>query len=253
MLQKILSRLRKAVTDYDMINTGDRIAVGISGGKDSQLLFIAMRELRRFLPEKFDLIGITIDLGFENYDRESLKAFYESSGVDYHIEKTNIAQIIFDVRQEKNPCSLCANMKRGAIYNAAKKLGCNKVAFAHHMDDVIETLLMSQIFEGRIHTFSPVTFLDRKEITLIRPFIYAEEKLIRTCGKDLGLKPISSCCPADSGTRRQMVKELITDLSRENRHIKANLFGAIQRAGICGWKVQSSGRQKKDKPEDEQL
>lgn len=253
MLQKILSRLRKAVTDYDMINTGDRIAVGISGGKDSQLLFIAMRELRRFLPEKFDLIGITIDLGFENYDRESLKAFYESSGVDYHIEKTNIAQIIFDVRQEKNPCSLCANMKRGAIYNAAKKLGCNKVAFAHHMDDVIETLLMSQIFEGRIHTFSPVTFLDRKEITLIRPFIYAEEKLIRTCGKDLGLKPISSCCPADGGTRRQMVKELITDLSRENRHIKANLFGAIQRAGICGWKLQSSGRQKKDKPEDEQL
>ncbi len=245
MLQKVLSRLRKAVADYDMINHGDRIAVGISGGKDSQLLFIAMCELRKFLPEKFDLVGITIDLGFEKFDRDSLHAFYESAGVEYHIEKTNIAQIIFDVRNEKNPCSLCANMKRGAIYNTAKKLGCNKVAFAHHMDDVIETLLMSQIFEGRIHTFSPVTYLDRKEITLIRPFIYTSEKLIRACVRDMSLTPISSGCPADGGTKRQMVKELITNLTRENRHIKANLFGAVQRAGLCGWKVQSSGRKQK--------
>lgn len=242
MLQKILSRVRKAVEDYNMINDGDKIAIGVSGGKDSQLLVLAMRELQRFLPEKFGLVAITIDLGFENFSRERLHGFYRSVGVDFHIEETNISQIVFDVRKEENPCSLCSNMKRGAIYNAAVKLGCNKVAFAHHMDDVIETFLMSQIYEGRIHTFSPVTYLDRKKVTLIRPLIYAEEKLINTVLKHLGLTPLKSGCPADGKTRRQDIKELIMDLSRENRNIKANLFGGIQRAGICGWKPQSKGR-----------
>lgn len=237
MLQRVLSRLRKAVTDYDMIRDGDRIAVGVSGGKDSQLLLIAMNVAKRFLPVKFDLMGITIDLGFEKFDTQSIASFYESIGVDYHIEKTNIAQIVFDVRKEENPCSLCSNMKRGAIYNTARRLGFNKVAFAHHMDDVIETFLMAQIYEGRIHTFSPVTFLDRKQITLIRPFIYAEEKLIRAAVRDLDLKPVKSGCPNDGLSKRQFIKDLLTDLTRENRHIKSNLFGAIQRAGINGWKV----------------
>jgi len=237
MLQRVLSRLRKAVTDYNMICDGDRIAVGVSGGKDSQLLLIALNEARRFLPVRYDLMGITIDLGFSDFDRQRLISFYESIGVEYHIEKTHIAQIVFDIRKEENPCSLCANMKRGAIYNAANRLGFNKVAYAHHMDDVIETFLMAQIYEGRIHTFSPVTFLDRKQITLIRPFIYAEEKLIRATVRELGLTPIKSGCPNDGYSKRQFIKELITDLTRENRHIRANLFGAIQRAGINGWKV----------------
>ena len=139
MLQKILSRVRKAVGDYNMINDCDKIAVGVSGGKDSQLLLIALNELRIFLPQKFDLVSVTIDLGFEKFDRESLLRFYNNIGVDYHIEKTNISQVVFDVRNEQNPCALCSNMKRGAFYNAAIKLGCNKAAFAHHMDDVIET------------------------------------------------------------------------------------------------------------------
>lgn len=242
MLQKILSRTRKAIADYDMIRTGDKIAVGVSGGKDSQLLLIAMRELQRFLPEKFELVAVTVALGFEDFNMNSLLNFYHRCGVDYHIEETDIGRIVFDYRREKNPCALCSNMKRGAIYNTAKKLGCNKVAFAHHMDDVIETLLLSQIFEGRIHTFSPVTYLDHKNITLIRPLIYTEEKLIRAVVRDLGLNPVASGCPADGGTKRQTVKELIRSLTKENRHIKSNLFGGIQRAGICGWKVQSGSR-----------
>lgn len=238
--------MRKAITDYDMIKDGDKVAVGVSGGKDSQLLLIAMRELQRFLPAKFDLTAITIDLGFESFDKASLLDFYTHSGVDFHIEETNISKVVFEARNEKNPCSLCANMKRGAIYNAAVRLGCNKVAFAHHKDDVIETLMMSQIFEGRINTFSPVTFLDRKAVTLIRPLIYAEEKLVRATVRSLGLKPVGSGCPVDGGTKRQNVKELISGLTRENRHIKANLFGAIQRAEISGWRLPENGRHKND-------
>ncbi len=236
MLQKVLSRMRKAITDYEMIKDGDKIAVGVSGGKDSQLLLLAMRELQRFLPEKFELVAITVALGFENFDTKSLLDFYNKIGVDYHIEETSISKVVFEARNEKNPCALCANMKRGAIYNAAKNLGCNKVAFAHHMDDVIETLLMSQIYEGRIHTFSPVTYLDRKEIKLIRPLIYTEEKMIRAAVRHLELNPVGSGCPVDGVTKRQTIKELIISLTKENRHIKANLFGAIQRAGISGWK-----------------
>ena len=238
MLQKVLSRVRKAIADYNMISDGDRIAVGVSGGKDSQLLLVALNELRKFLPARFDIIAITVSLGFESFDVGRLLKFYNSLDVDYHIEDTNISRVVFDVRKEKNPCSLCSNMKRGALYQAAKALGCNKAAFAHHMDDVIETLIMSLIYEGRIHTFSPVTYLDRRDITLIRPMIYTEEKLVRACVKTLGLEPINSGCPADGNTKRHKVKDLIYELSRENRHLKANLFGAIQRSNINGWKIQ---------------
>ncbi len=236
MLQKVLSRVRKAITDYNMISDGDKIAVGVSGGKDSQLLLVALNKLRKFLPVKFDIIAITVSLGFESFDVGSLLKLYNSLDVDYHIEDTNISCVVFNVRKEKNPCSLCSNMKRGAFYQAAKALGCNKAAFAHHMDDVIETLLMSLIYEGRIHTFSPVTYLDRCDITLIRPMIYTEEKTVRACTKTLGLEPIKSGCPVDGSTKRHKVKELIHGLSKENRHLKANLFGAIQRSGISGWK-----------------
>lgn len=242
MLQKILSRMRKAIEDYHMIKDGDKIAVGVSGGKDSQLLLLALRELQKFLPHKFQLVAITIDLGFEKFNRESLLKFYHNLDVDYHIEKTNISQVIFESRNEQNPCALCANMKRGTIYSAAVRLGCNKAAFAHHMDDAVETFLMSQIYEGRIHTFSPVTHMDRKNITLIRPMIYIEEKLIRAAVKDLGLNPLGSGCPSDGITKRQNIKELIKEMSRENCHLKANLFGAIQRAEISGWKQQGRGR-----------
>lgn len=237
MLQKVLSRVRKAVTDYHMISDGDRIAVGVSGGKDSQLLLVALNELRRFLPERFDLVAITVALGFESFDTARLLSFYNSLGVDYHIEDTHISRVVFDARKEKSPCSLCANMKRGAFYSAAKALGCNKAAFAHHMDDVIETLLIALFYEGRIHTFSPVTYLDRRDITLIRPLIYTEEKMVRSCVKALGLEAIKSGCPVDGVTKRQEIKDLIYRLMKDNRHLKANLFGAIQRSGISGWGI----------------
>jgi len=235
MLQKLLSRMRKAVTDYHMIEEGDRIAVGVSGGKDSLVLLYCLKELQRFLPQRFELLALTLDLGNEGFDTARLIDFYKLLGVEYHIEQTNIAKIVFDVRNEKNPCSLCANMKRGAVYNAAKRLGCNKAAFGHHKDDVIETLILSLFYEGRINTFSPVTYLDRKNITLIRPMIYMEEKVIRSFVQKEGIVPVPSGCRIDGETKRQQVKELIRTLTRENRHVKENLFGAIQRNGMNGW------------------
>lgn len=235
MLQKILSRMRRAIEDYNMVSNGDKIAIGVSGGKDSQLLAIALKQLARFLPERLELVAITIDLGFEDFNRDRLLKFYDKLKIDYHIEKTNIAQVVFDVKNEANPCSLCSNMKRGAIHNAARRLGCNKVAFAHHKDDVIETFLMSLIYEGSIRTFAPVTYLDRKEITLIRPMIYCEESLIRSTVESLDLSPIPSTCPVDGNTKRQLIKNLISGLAEENKHIKSNIFGAIKRGDLNGW------------------
>jgi len=235
IFQRILARVRKAVEDYDMIQEGDRIAVGVSGGKDSLTLLYSLRALQRFYPKKFELFAITISLGNEGFDLPALIDAYKSMDIPYHIEDTQIAKIVFDIRNEKNPCSLCSNMKRGAIHNAAKKLGCNKVAFAHHRDDVIETLLLSLFYEGRIHTFSPVTYLDKTGITLIRPLIYTEEKMIRSYAGKKGITPIPSGCRAEGKTKRHYVKELLAGLMKENRHIKDNLFGAVQRSCINGW------------------
>lgn len=235
LLQKLLARARKAVEDYDMIQEGDRIGIGVSGGKDSLALLYCLKALQRFYPKKFELVAITISLGNEEFDLQSLIDIYNSQDIQYHIEDTLISKIVFDVRNEKNPCSLCSNMKRGAIHNAAKRLGCNKVAFAHHRDDVIETLLLSLFYEGRIHTFSPVTYLDRTDITLIRPFIYVEEKMIRSYIEKRGVTPISSGCKVDGKTKRHYTKELIITLMEENKNVKDNLFGAIQRSGIKGW------------------
>jgi tRNA 2-thiocytidine biosynthesis protein TtcA len=235
MLQRLLARVRKAISDYDMIKDGDRIAVGVSGGKDSLTLIYCLKELQRFLPQRFDLVAITLSLGNEGFDINSLIDFYHRLDVKYHIEETQIAKIVFDVRNEKNPCSLCSNMKRGAIYSTAKSLGCNKAALGHHRDDVIETLLLALFYEGRVHTFSPVTYLDRKDITLIRPMIYLEEKKIRSFIEMEGIRPVPSGCKVEGETKRQSMKELIHNLSEENREVKDNLFGAIQRSGINGW------------------
>ncbi|NLM10586.1 MAG: tRNA 2-thiocytidine biosynthesis protein TtcA [Clostridiaceae bacterium] len=218
-----------------MIQDGDRIGIGVSGGKDSLALMYCLKTLQRFYPKKFELVAITISLGNEGFDIPSLIDIYKSLNIQYHIEDTSISKVVFDVRKEKNPCSLCSNMKRGAIHNTAKKLGCNKVAFAHHRDDVIETLLLSLFYEGRIHTFSPVTYLDRTDITLIRPFIYIEEKMIRSYIDKKGIYPIASGCKADGKTKRHYIKELIITLMKENKHIKDNLSGAIQRSRINGW------------------
>ncbi|NLY19509.1 MAG: tRNA 2-thiocytidine(32) synthetase TtcA [Clostridiaceae bacterium] len=218
-----------------MIQDGDRIAVGVSGGKDSIALLYCLNALSRFFPERFGIVAITLDLGNPGFDLDSLVELYNRLGVQYHIEETKIAKIVFDIRQEKNPCSLCSNMKRGAIYNTAKSLGCNKAAFGHHRDDVIETLLLSLFYEGRIHTFSPVTYLDRKDITLIRPMIYTEEKMIRSFIRHEGITPVKSGCRVDNLTKRKYIKDHLGELTKENPKIKDNIFGAIVRSGINGW------------------
>ena len=174
-LQQVLSYTRRAVDDYQMIAQGDRIAVGISGGKDSLTLLYALHGLKRFYPKHFEIHAVTVDLGFQNLDLSRINELCRELDVEYTIVKTDIAQIIFEDRKEENPCSLCAKMRKGALNQAIKENGCNKVAYAHHKDDVVETMLMSLIYEGRFHTFSPVTYLDRTELTVIRPLMYMNE------------------------------------------------------------------------------
>ncbi|MDP4181370.1 MAG: ATP-binding protein [Bacillota bacterium] len=219
-----------------MIKEGDRVAVGVSGGKDSLTLLVVLRQLQQFFPKKFELEAITLTLGIGEFDLTPVKELCKRIGVNYTIEETLIGKIIFEARQEKNPCSLCANMRRGALHNVTKSLGCNKIALAHHRDDVIETLLLSAFYEGRIHTFSPVTYLDKKDLHMIRPLIYAEEKEVKAFVKENGLTVVKSPCHVDGFTKRESIKKMLYDLAKEKRDIKSNIFGAIKRAEIDGWK-----------------
>ncbi len=234
-IKKILGQVRKALQDYDMIKPGDKIAVGVSGGKDSLTLLIALSQLRRFYPIPFELEAITLTLGIGEFDLTPVKELCKQLNVNYTIEETLIGKIIFEARNEENPCSLCANMRRGALHNVAKDLGCSRVALAHHKDDVIETFLLSLFYEGRIHTFSPVTYLDRKDLHVIRPLIYAEEKDIRGFIKSSGITPVPSPCTINGLTKRQDIKEFIKDMSKEKRDLKSNIFGAIKRSKIDQW------------------
>lgn len=236
-IQHILGQVRRAIQDYDMIQGGDRIAVGVSGGKDSMTLLTALRQLKNFYPKKFELEAISLTMGIGNADFTPVAEFCRKIDVNYTVEETLIGKIIFEVRNEKNPCSMCANLRRGALHNTAKKLGCNKVALGHHRDDAIETLLLSTLYEGRIHTFSPVTYLDRKDLYLIRPLIYTEEKQIKSIMKAEDIPIVKSPCHIDGKTKRQFIKDLILDLQKDNREVKSNLFGAIKRAEIDGWHV----------------
>lgn len=234
-IQRILGQVRRAVQDYNMIEDGDRIAVGVSGGKDSMTLLTALRQLQNFYPKKFELEAISLTMGIGNADFTPVAEYCRKIDVNYTIKETLIGKIIFEVRNEKNPCSMCANLRRGALHNEAKILGCNKVALGHHRDDAVETLLLSTFYEGRIHTFSPVTYLDRKDLYLIRPLIYTEEKQIKSVVKSENLPIVKSPCHVDGKTKRQFIKDLILELQKDNREIKSNLFGAIKRAEIDGW------------------
>jgi len=237
-VKRLLGMARKAIQDYDMIQEGDRIAIGVSGGKDSLCLLYALGHLRHFYPVKFELEAITLDLGFGKTDTTPIKDLCDKLGVRYTVEETNIGKIVFDIRKEKNPCSMCANLRRGALDNAAKRLNCNKVALGHNRDDVIETALLSMFYEGRFHTFSPVTYLDRTELYLIRPLIYIEEKEIKGFVNKAGLTVVPNPCPNNGFSKRQYVKELIRTLNMDNKNIKSNLFGAIKRSGIEGWRLK---------------
>ncbi len=237
-LQRLLSYVRRAVDDYSMIEEGDRIAVGVSGGKDSLVMLEGLSELRRFYPKKFNLVAVTIDMGFEGADFSDIREFCRRRGIEYKVVKTDIYKIIFEVRKEPNPCSLCARMRRGAIHDAAKEAGCNKIALGHHYDDVIETFMLNLFYEGRIGCFSPITYLSRKDLTLIRPMVYMPEKTIREFTKKVELPIIESPCPADKNSERANMKALLSTLEHDSRGLKTRIFGAIARAGVDGFEAK---------------
>ena len=242
-LQQVLSYVRKAVDDYHMIADGDKIAVGISGGKDSLTLLYALHGLRRFYPQKFDIHAATVDLGFGNLDLSRIESICaDELQIPYTIVKTDIADIIFEQRKESNPCSLCAKMRKGALNEAIKKEGCNKVAYAHHKDDVVETMLMSLIYEGRFHTFSPVTYLDRMDLTVIRPLMYMNEADVIGFVNKNQIPVVKSPCPADGYTKREYVKQLLKKLNQENPGVKERMFTAIQDGGMTGWPPPDTSR-----------
>lgn len=233
-LQQVLSITRKAVDDYHMIEAGDNIAVGISGGKDSLTLLHALHGLKRFYPEPFTLQAITVDLGFQNLNLKEITKMCAELEIPYHIVKTDIGKIIFEDRKESNPCSLCAKMRKGALNDAIKKAGCNKVAYAHHKDDVVETMLMSLIYEGRFHTFRPVTYLDRMDLTVIRPLIYMKEADVIGFIHKYEFPVVKSPCPADGHTKREYVKELLRGINLDAPGVKERMFTAIQ-GGLDEW------------------
>ena len=236
-IKRILSYTRRALDDYGMIQAGDRIAVGVSAGKDSLALLCAMAELRRFYPIPFELQAVTIDMGFEvGMDFQPIRNLCEELKVPYTVIPTEISKIIFDIRKEASPCSLCAKMRRGALHNAAKELGCNVVALGHHFDDAVETFMLNLFFEGRIGCFSPVTYLSRADIRMIRPMIYLPEKDVRYFANKAELPVIKSPCPADGNTQREEMKQLLAKLDREYHGLRYRIFGAMQRGEISGFK-----------------
>lgn len=234
-LQQLMSRTRKAVDDYRMIEEGDTIAVGISGGKDSLALLMALAGMRKFYPKHYSLIAITCNLGFKNVNFDEIRKLCENLEVPYYIVDTDISQIVFEDRKETNPCSLCAKMRKGAMNDFIKEHGCSKIAYAHHQDDVVETYMMSLIFEGRQNTFSPVTYLDRSNVTVIRPFIYMKEADIIGFVKANNIPVLKSACPVDGLTKRQYVKDLIKDINSETPGVRERIFTAISNSQIKGW------------------
>lgn len=234
-LQQLYSFTRRAIDDYQMIEEGDKIAVGISGGKDSLTLLYALHGLRHFYPHHFDLIAVTVDLGYENFDLSPIKSLCEELDIHYEVVKTNISEIVFKQNPKENPCSLCAKLRKGALNDAVKKLGCNKVAYAHHKDDIIETMILSLIFEGRFHSFSPKTFLDRTGLTVIRPLMYLSEADVIGFKNKYDLPIVKNPCTVDGFTKRQYAKDLLTQLNTDHLGTKDRMFTAILNGNIAGW------------------
>ena len=250
-IKRILSFTRRALDDYEMIRPGDRIAVGVSAGKDSLTLLCAMAELRRFYPIPFELMAVTIDMKAGESDFSAIRALCERLDVPYHVIPTEISHIIFDIRKEKNPCSLCAKMRRGVLHNAAKDLGCNVVALGHHFDDAVETFMLNLFFEGRIGCFSPVSYLSRTDLRLIRPMIYMPEKDVRYFAKKAELPILPSTCPADGNTQREEMKKLLAELDRKHDGLRYRIFGAMQRGEIDGFREISPMKGKKEYREED--
>ena len=236
-MQRILSHMRKAIEEYHMIEEGDKIAICLSGGKDSITMLHAFKALKRFYPKKFEIIAISIDPGFDFFDTGFLQGICDKLEIPLFIEKSNAKEIVFDIRKEKNPCSLCANLRRGVINSVAIREGCNKIALGHNQDDVLETFLLNLFYTGNIGTFSPVSYMDRSKITLIRPLIYTPEKETKRFVKKNNLSVMPKVCPMDGTSKREDMKQLIFTLTKSIPMVRANLFGAIQR-NLEDWKIK---------------
>ena len=236
-MQKILSYMRKAIEDYNIIEEEDKIAVCLSGGKDSITMLHAFKTLQRFYPKKFKIIAVSVDPGFDFFDTNFLRNICNNLDIPLFVEKSNAKEIVFDIRKEKNPCSLCANLRRGVINSIAIREGCNKIALGHNQDDVLETFLLNLLYTGNIGTFSPMSYMDRSKITLIRPLIYMPEKEARRFVKKNNLNVMAKVCPMDGTSKREDMKQLIFSFSKSIPMIRANLFGAIQR-NLDDWKIK---------------
>ena len=237
-MQKLVGLMRRCVEDYNMIEAGDKIAVGVSGGKDSMVLLRLLAALREYYPKPFEVEAVTIDLGFPDMDFSPVAAFCKELDVPYTVVSTQIKTVVFDLRKEKNPCSMCAKMRRGALNEAIAQRGISKIALGHHHDDAVETFLMSLIFEARISCFQPVTYLDRTGVTQIRPMLYIPEKSIEHFAQREHLPIVENACPADKTSKRHEIKELIFELAGRYPELKTNVFGAMQRLPLPEWDVK---------------
>jgi len=236
-VQKILGYIRRACQEFDLIEDGDRIAVGVSGGKDSLVLLAGLARMRRFYEKKYELVCVTLDprFGGVETDYSPVAKMCEELDVEFRLIRTDIGEIVFDIRKEPNPCSLCAKMRRGALHDAAKDAGCNKIALGHNYDDAIETFMMNLLKEGRIGCFAPISYLSRKDITLIRPLVFAPEHAVMSCAKRCGFTIVKSKCPADKHTVRQATKEFLAELEHKDHGVKQRIFGAMRKSGIDRW------------------
>ena len=237
-MQRLISQMRSAIQKYNMIKAGDKIAVCVSGGKDSMALLYGLSQLRNFYPIPFEIVALTLDMGFggeEASDFSKIQELCDEINVDYILKSTDIGKIVFEIRKEPNPCSLCARMRRGALHDAAKEYGCNKIALGHHLDDAVETFYMNLFQGGTIGCFSPKSYLSRKDLTMIRPMVFAFEKDVTRAVNNQKLPIVKSKCPADGVTKRQEIKELIRKLERDYDRLRIKTLGALQRAGIDGY------------------
>ena len=241
-LNEFTGTVRRAVDDYDMIQEGDRVAVGVSGGKDSMLLLLALNHLKSFYPKPFELSAVTIELGFEGMDFTPVKDMCAQLNIPYACLRTDIKEIVFDVRKEDNPCSLCAKMRRGALNDYLRENGIGKLALGHHFDDAVETFMMSLLFEGRISCFRPVTYLDRSGITQIRPLIYCGEQKIANLAAQLNVPVVENPCPQDKASKRWEIKQMLKTMSADYPDMKSKIFGAMQRQPLPGWQPKENWR-----------
>ena len=246
-MQKLIGLVRRCVEDYDMIAPGDRVAVGVSGGKDSLALLVFLAELRRYHSAPFTLEAISVDLGF-GMDYSGIRALCEKLDVPFTLVPTQISQVVFEHRKESNPCSLCAKMRRGALNQALVDRGLNKLALGHHYDDAVETFVMNLLFEGRIGCFQPVTDLDRMGVVQIRPMLYLHEKTVDNFVHKMELPVVENRCPIDKSTKREEVKQLVFDLSKTYPELKERVFGAMQRLPLPEWQPQGRYKRPKEQP-----